>query len=72
MRPKLVYFKTVIMTLFRFYPVFPDLRLLDIDDAYLQHGADVPYAGSPDKHDFDHLNDPERHPRCVISWPPMN
>jgi hypothetical protein len=24
----------------------------------LQHGADIPYANSPDKHDFDHLNDP--------------
>jgi hypothetical protein len=24
----------------------------------LQHGADVPYTDSPDKHDFDRLNDP--------------
>jgi hypothetical protein len=24
----------------------------------LQHGADVSYTGSLDKHDFDHLNDP--------------
>jgi hypothetical protein len=26
-------------------------------DTYFQHDADVPYTNSPDKHDFDHLND---------------
>jgi hypothetical protein len=24
----------------------------------LQHGADVPYTNSPDKHDFDHPDEP--------------